>query len=188
MQFLFFCTAVIRAVDKFQGLLRMSIAARRQRSPARRQRGAAGDPVGVPRRHAHRHLRADREGAAPRRPSTAACSTSASRCCPSCRATPATATARRRSPSPATSSSSARCRLEPEHRLPGDVPERGRGRIAGLHGDRAREHAPAKGTGASARRVARAAEEDRQAAQADHLQRQRLLGRSGRRKPASAAC
>ena len=83
---------------------------RRQRSSARRQRSAAGDPVGVPRRHAHRHLRPDRGGPRADRPSTAATSTSASRCCRSCRATPAIATARRRSPSPATSSSSARCR------------------------------------------------------------------------------
>ena len=35
---------------------------RRQRSPARRERSAAGDPLGLPRRHADRHLRADREG------------------------------------------------------------------------------------------------------------------------------
>ena len=35
---------------------------RRQRSSPRRQRSAAGDPLGLPRRHAHRHLRADREG------------------------------------------------------------------------------------------------------------------------------
>ena len=35
---------------------------RRQRSPARRERSAAGDHLGLPRRHAHRHLRADREG------------------------------------------------------------------------------------------------------------------------------
>ena len=34
---------------------------RRQRSSSRRQRGAAGDPVDLPRRDAHRHLRADRE-------------------------------------------------------------------------------------------------------------------------------
>ncbi len=58
------------------GLLRRSVAGRRQvagtvarhhrqrrqRSPARRQRGAAGDPVGVPRRAALGHLRAAREG------------------------------------------------------------------------------------------------------------------------------
>ena len=60
MQFLFFCTAVIRAVDVWQGLLRYEHRARRQRSSARRQRSAAGDPVGVPRRHAHGDLRAGR--------------------------------------------------------------------------------------------------------------------------------
>ena len=35
---------------------------RRQRPPARRERSAAGDPVDLPRRHADRHLRADRKG------------------------------------------------------------------------------------------------------------------------------
>ena len=82
MQFLFFCTAVIRAVDVWQGLLRIQHRARRQRSSPRRQRSAAGDPLGVPRRHAHRHLRAGRRPAAPRAPRAAACSTSASRALP----------------------------------------------------------------------------------------------------------
>ena len=107
MQFLFFCTAVIRAVDVWQGLLRISIAhagndhrlGANEAPPAilsvflgdmltdifeqvedgRRQEHQA-------RRHA-RHRRRAR--------------------CRSCRATPATATAPRRSRSPATSSSSA---------------------------------------------------------------------------------
>ena len=35
---------------------------RRQRPPARRERSAAGDHLDLPRRHADRHLRADREG------------------------------------------------------------------------------------------------------------------------------
>ena len=91
---------------------------RRQRSPPRRERSAAGDHLDLPRRHAHRHLRADREGRRRRRPSRAACSTSASSCCRSCRATPATATAPARSRSPATSSSSARCRRTRASRCP----------------------------------------------------------------------
>ena len=40
---------------------------RRQRSSARRERSAAGDHLDLPRRHAHRHLRADREGRRRRR-------------------------------------------------------------------------------------------------------------------------
>ena len=110
IQFLVFCAAVLRAVNKYQGLLRMSVASAGQRSPPRRQRSAAGDHLDLPRRHAHGHLRADRKGRDAKRPSTAACSRPASTSCPSCRATPATATARARLPSPATSSSSARSR------------------------------------------------------------------------------
>ncbi len=83
---------------------------RRQRPPARRERSAPGHPVGLPRRHAHRCRRADREGRRHARASTAARSTPASWCSPSCRATRAIATAPARSRSPATSSSSARCR------------------------------------------------------------------------------
>ena len=110
MQFLFFCTAVDPRGRPVPGPAAHEHRRRRQRPSPRRQRGAAGDSVDLPRRHAHRHLRAGREAAAPSRASTAACSTSASRCCPSCRATPATATGPRPSPSPATSSSSGRSR------------------------------------------------------------------------------
>ena len=107
MQFLVFCAAMIRAVNKWQGLLAHVDRERRQRPPARRERSAAGDPVGLPRRHAHGHLRAGRKGRSevdqgrrhPRYRRRA--------CCRSCRAIRATATARARSPSPATSSSSA---------------------------------------------------------------------------------
>ena len=62
VQFLVFCAAVLRAVYKSQGLLRASHRQRRQRPPPRRQRGPAGDHLGLPRRHADGHLRADREG------------------------------------------------------------------------------------------------------------------------------
>ena len=62
IQFLVFCAAVLRAVNKFQGLLRFSIASAGQRSPSRRERSAAGDHLDLPRRHADRHLPADREG------------------------------------------------------------------------------------------------------------------------------
>ena len=62
LQFLVFCTAVLRAVNKWQGLLRASIASAGNDHRLGRERSAAGDPVGVPRRHADRHLRADRKG------------------------------------------------------------------------------------------------------------------------------
>ncbi len=83
---------------------------RRQRPPPGRQRGPAGDHLGLPRRHAPRTSSSRSRRAPPRAPSRAASSRPASRSCPSCRATRATATAPARSPSPATSSSSARCR------------------------------------------------------------------------------
>ena len=76
--------------------------------PARRQRGAAGDHLDLPRRRTRKGLRGDRERRratpTPRPPS----STSAPRCCRRCRSTAATATGPRRSPSPATNSSSGR--------------------------------------------------------------------------------
>ena len=83
---------------------------RGQRSSARRERSAAGDHLDLPRRHADGHLRADRKGRREVDQAGRRCSTPASWCCRSCRATPATATAPARSRSPATSSSSARCR------------------------------------------------------------------------------
>ncbi len=52
LQFLFFCAAVIQAVNKHQGLLRASVASAGQRPPPRRQRGAAGDHLDLPRRAA----------------------------------------------------------------------------------------------------------------------------------------
>ncbi len=62
MQFLVFCAAVLKAVDKWQGAAPRQHRERRQRPSPRRERGAAGHPVGVPGRPAHRHLRAAREG------------------------------------------------------------------------------------------------------------------------------
>ena len=61
-QFLVFCAAVIRAVHKYGGLLRASVASATQRPPPRRQRGAAGDHLDLPRRPAHRRVRPDRQG------------------------------------------------------------------------------------------------------------------------------
>ena len=118
MQFLVFCTAVHPRGEQVAGAAAREHRQRRQRSPPRRERSAAGDPLDLPRRHAHRHLRADREGRREVDQARRRCSTPASWCCPSCRATPATATARARSPSPATSSSSARCRRTRASRYP----------------------------------------------------------------------
>ena len=53
--------AVLKGVHKHAGLLRAGIASSGQRSPPGRERGAAGDHLGVPRRHAHPHPRRDRE-------------------------------------------------------------------------------------------------------------------------------
>ncbi len=61
-QFLVFCAAVIRAVHKYGGLLRASVASAVQRSPPRRQRGPAGDHLDLPRRPVGRRLRPDRQG------------------------------------------------------------------------------------------------------------------------------
>ena len=76
--------------------------------PPRRQRGAAGDHLDLPRRRAGESVRGDRHRRratpTPRPPS----SSSGPRSCRRCRCTAATATAPRRSPSPATNSSSGR--------------------------------------------------------------------------------
>ena len=108
LQFLFFCTAVIQAVNAHQALLRASIASRRPGPPPRRQRGAAGDHLDLPRRRAREGVRRDRGRQSRSAPSPARSSAWARPCCRRCRCTAAIATARARSPSPATSSSSAR--------------------------------------------------------------------------------
>ena len=81
---------------------------RRQRPSTRRQRGAAGDHVDLPRLAARRRHPPDRAGSRVGVEERRLSSTSACRRCRTCRATPRTATGPRRSPSPATSSSSAR--------------------------------------------------------------------------------
>ena len=107
LEFLFFCTAVLQAVNKYQGLLRASIA-----SPARttgsvptrrRRRSSRSSSARSSRRCSARSSVARR---ASRRPARS--SVSERRSCRRCRCTAATATERARSRSPATSSSSAR--------------------------------------------------------------------------------
>ena len=58
--FLFFCTAVIAAVDDHRAAARVG-RQRRPGPPPRRQRGAAGDHLGLPRRRAREDLQRDRE-------------------------------------------------------------------------------------------------------------------------------
>ena len=110
LQFLVFCAAVLKAVDTWQGLLRASHRQRRQRSPAGRERSAAGDHLDLPGLGPDGPLRPDRTRQDHRRRRRAESSIPASASCQSCRVTRATATAPVRSPSPATSSSSARSR------------------------------------------------------------------------------
>ena len=138
LQFLVFCTAVLRAVNKWQGLLRASIASAGNDHRLGRQRSAAGDPLDLPRRHADRHLRADRKG---RRQVDQARRHARHR-----RDGAAEAAARRRRPQPHQPVRVHRQQVrvprgvvEPEHRLPEHRAERGGHRVARLHGDRARE-------------------------------------------------
>ena len=188
VQFLVFCAAVLRAVNKFQGLLRYSDRQRRQRSPPRRQRSAAGDHLDLPRRHADRHLRADREGGqrqehqVGRHPRHR-------------RRRAAEAAARRRRPQPHQPVRVHRQQVrvprgvvESEHRVPERRAQRRRRRVARLLRHRAREEpqgrqeAPGGGQGP--------AHEDHQGEQADHLQRQQLRRRvaegSGQARPAES--
>ena len=111
---------------------------RRQRPPSRRERSAAGDPVDLPRRHAHRHLRADREG---RRQVDQARRRARHR-----RAGAAQAAARRGRPQPHQPVRLHRQQVrvprgvvEPEHRLPEHRPQPGGDRVDRLHRHRARE-------------------------------------------------
>ena len=106
--FLFFCAAVIQAVNTAPGAAARLGGRRRPGPPPRRQRGAAGDHLDLPRRRAREGLQGDRDRLAATRPRRRPTSRWAPRCCRGCRCTAATATAPRRSPSPATSSSSAR--------------------------------------------------------------------------------
>ena len=108
LSFLFFCAAVIQAVDKHQGLLRASVANIGQDH----RLGANEAPPAIISIFLGAELEkvfdGDRVGRGRPAHARRRCSGSARRCCPRCRCTAATATGPRRSPSPATSSSSAR--------------------------------------------------------------------------------
>ena len=107
LQFLFFCAAVIQAVNTHGAAARVDRLPG-QRSPPRRQRGAARDHLDLPRLAAGEGVRCDRTRRSRRVDARNRSSVSARRCCRRCRCTAATATGRARSRSPATSSSSAR--------------------------------------------------------------------------------
>ena len=113
--------AVLQAVDQHQALLRASIASAGPGPPARRQRGAAGDHLDLPRRRAAEDLRRDRDGLGRRRDAVELPQARRERAAARCRCTAATATARRRSRSPATSSSSARSAPRSRPALPNTV-------------------------------------------------------------------
>ena len=108
LQFLFFCAAVIQAVDDHQQLLRASVADAGQDH----RLGANEAPPAIISiflgAELEKIFNADREPGRRTRRRRSPRSSSARRCCRSCPSTAATATAPRRSRSPATSSSSAR--------------------------------------------------------------------------------
>ena len=121
LQFLFFCAAVIQAVNKHQGLLRASVASPGQDHRLGRQRGARRRSSRSSSAPSWRRCsqRSSAARSASRRPSRS--SASARRCCRRCRCTAATATAPARSRSPATSSSSARSGSSMSLSLPNTV-------------------------------------------------------------------
>ena len=95
-QFLVFCAAVIRAVHKFAGLLRVSVASATNDHRLGANEAPPRDHLDLPRRAARRRIRADRqEGAATSSKGTVVNTTSTR--CPRCRPTPAIATGPARS-------------------------------------------------------------------------------------------
>jgi glutamine synthetase len=124
MQFLFFCTAVLRAVERHQDLLRASIA----HAGNDHRLGANEAPPAIISVFLGQELTEifeQLEKGAKRSHAMAACSGSARRCSRSFRSTRATATVPRRSLSPATSSSSGRSGRR-SRSLPGDRAEHDR--------------------------------------------------------------
>ena len=163
----------IRAVDKWQGLLRASIAS----AGNDHRLGANEAPPAIISIFLGDMLtdifEQIEKGGAKSTKQRRRCSTPASSCCRSCRATPATATAPARSPSPATSSSSAPCRRTRASRYPNIVLN-----VAvteSLDYIATELEKAVKGGKTLERGRRRAAAEGDQGEQADHLQRQRLL-------------
>ena len=185
LQFLVFCTAVLRAVNKWQGLLRASIASAgndhrlgANEAPPAILSMFLGDMLtdifeqiengGATSTKQRRHARYRRDGAAQ-----------------------AAARRRRSQPDQPVRVHRQQVRVprgvvQPEHRLPEHRAEHGGDRVARLHGDRARKGGQGREEDRGGGR--RSAAEGDQGEQADHLQRQQLLGRSGRRRRRSAGC
>ena len=143
MQFLFFCTAVIRAVDRFQGLLRMSIASAgndhrlgANEAPPAILSVFLGDMLtdifeqlegGGAKSTKHGGMLDIGVSVLPKLPRDAGDRN---------RTSPFAFTGNKFEFRAVSS--------EPEHRLPGDLPERRGGRVARLHGGRARGGAAAR--------------------------------------------
>ena len=158
---------------------------RGQRPSAGRERSAAGDHLDLPRRHADRHLRADREG---RREVDQARRHARHR-----RAGAAEAAARRRRPQPHQPVRVHRQQVrvprgvvEPEHRLPEHRAERRRDRVARLHrrpSSRRRSTAARSSSGGGRSCCRRSSRRTSGSSSTATTTR-----RSGRRKRPSAAC
>ena len=141
VQFLVFCAAVLRAVNKYQGLLRFSIAS----AGNDHRLGANEAPPAIISIFLGDMLPTSssrsRRRAAPRRPSAAASWRSASSVLPKL---PRDAGDRNRTSPFAFTGNKFEFRavsVEPEHRLPERRAQRRRRRVARLHRDRAREAA-----------------------------------------------
>ena len=186
MQFLVFCAAVLRAVDKWQGLLRASIASAgndhrlgANEAPPAILSVFLGDQLTDIFEQLEKGARQVHQ--AGRHPWT-----SASACCRSCRATRATATAPARSRSPATSSSSARCRRARTSPGPNMVLNAA---MADSLDSIATELEARDGQGRGSEQGRRqAADEDRSRSTSGSSSTATTTRRSGRRKPASAGC
>ena len=189
LQFLFFCTAVLAGRRPAPGAAARLDRLGRAGPPARRQRGAAGDHLDLPRRRAAEGLRRDRERARATRRRRRATSSSARACCRTCRCTAATATARRRSRSRATSSSSARSAPRSRTALPNTVLNT----IAAQAIDAAlrRARGAARGRRRAGRGRARRGQGVLRRPQADRVQRRQLrrgVAQGGRGARAARTC
>ena len=184
IQFLFFCAAVIQAVNKHQALLRASVANVGQDH----RLGANEAPPAIISIFLGAELEkvfdAIESGRGRRGDAAERTSSWAPRCCRRCRCTAATATGPRRSPSPATSSSSARSGRRMSLALPNTV-------LNTIVAEAIDELADDLESGRRRRRVARGGRARRRQGrlrgqQADRLRRRQLLRRRGTPRPSSA--
>ena len=175
VQFLVFCAAVLQAVLPVTGPAARRHRQRRQRPPPGRQRGPAGDHLGLPRRHATGHLRADREGRRQEHQVGRHPRDRRRRVLPTL---PRDAGDRNRTSPFAFTGNKFEFRAVSSSQsiaMPNIVPERDRGRLARLTWPTELEKATAGGQSLDAA-VGKLLTKIDQGEQADHLQRQRLLG------------